>query len=83
MSAGEWPGSTPAVYGYRGCPECGTAVQHARLAAGDHDCPPHRLVTHQLLLARDGIERLEHDLARWLTTPSGRFAVFCARRDAS
>jgi hypothetical protein len=68
------------VIGYRSCPHCGTAVQAARLAAGGHDCPPHRYVEHQTLLARDGRERLEEDLARWLRTPDGRFALYRARR---
>jgi hypothetical protein len=34
------------------------------------------------LRARFGIERLEHELARWLQTPEGRFAAFYARWSA-
>jgi hypothetical protein len=68
------------VFGYRSCPECGVAVQAARLAAAEHDCPAERYIAHQLLKARPSIQRLEHDLARWLETPRGRFAAFYARR---
>jgi hypothetical protein len=70
------------MYGYRACPECGVAVQAARLAADDHDCPPDRYIAHQLLRASAGLERLEHELARWLQTPQGRFAAFYARWSA-
>jgi hypothetical protein len=70
------------MYGYRSCPECGVAVQAARLASDAHDCPPERRIAHQMLRAGLGLERLEHDLARWLETPRGRFAAFLARRSA-
>jgi hypothetical protein len=68
------------MYGYRSCPECGVAVQAARLAIKEHECSTERRVAHQMLKARAGLERLEHDLARWLETPRGRFAAFLARR---
>ena len=70
------------MYGYRSCPECGVAVQAARLAADDHSCRAEHYVDHQVLKARPGVERLEHDLARWLRTPDGRFAAFYARWSA-
>ena len=70
------------MYGYRACPECGVAVQAALLAAAGHDCPTDRYLAHQLLKARSALDRFEQDLARWLRTPHGRFAVFCARRSA-
>ena len=47
-----------------------------------HDCPAERYIAHQVLKARPGVERLEHDLARWLRTPHGRFAAFYARWSA-
>lgn len=68
------------MYGYVSCPDCGVAVQAARLAAEEHECLPDRRIAHQILRASVGIERLEHDLARWLETPRGRFASFLARR---
>jgi hypothetical protein len=68
------------MIGYRACPDCGIAVQAARLAADGHDCPPHRYVAHQVLEARHGLKRLENDVADWLTTPSGRFELYYARR---
>jgi len=52
------------MYGYRACPECGAAVQRARLEAHTHDCIPERLIAHQVLKARRSLERLEDDLAR-------------------
>ena len=70
------------MYGYRACPECGVAVQAAKLAADGHDCPREPYIAHQLLRARVGIERLEHELACWLQTPEGRFAAFYARWSA-
>ena len=75
-------GTHGSMYGYRSCPECGVAVQAARLAAAEHDCPAERYISHQVLKARPGVERLEHDLARWLRTPHGRFAAFYARWSA-
>jgi hypothetical protein len=68
------------MHGYLSCPDCGLAVQAARLATAEHDCVPERRIAHQLLKARLGVERLEQDLARWLETPRGRFAAFLARR---
>jgi tellurite resistance protein len=70
------------LYGYRSCPDCGVAVQAARLAADGHACAAERYIAHQMLKAHAGLERFEHDLARWLQTPQGRFAAFHARRSA-
>ena len=70
------------AYGYRSCPECGVAVQAARLAGAGHACSAERYVAHQLLRARSGLDRLEQDLAAWLRTPQGRFAAFYARWSA-
>ena len=70
------------MYGYRSCPDCGVAVQAARLAADEHDCSTDRHVDHQVLKARSDLDRLEQDLACWLGTPQGRFAVFSARLSA-
>jgi hypothetical protein len=68
------------MYGYRACPECGAAVQRARLEAHTHDCIPARLIAHQVLKARRSLERLEDDLAWWVSTPRGGFQAFLARR---
>jgi hypothetical protein len=67
---------------YRSCPDCGLAVQAARLATAEHDCVPEQRIAHQVLKGRLGLERLERDLAHWLETPTGRFAAFLARRSA-
>jgi len=37
------------MFGYRSCPECGVAVQAARLATAEHDCSAERRIAHQLL----------------------------------
>jgi hypothetical protein len=66
------------VYGYRACPDCGATVQRTALDA--HECAPERFISHQMLKARHGLERLEEDLARWLATPMGAFQAFLARR---
>ena len=68
------------MYGYRSCPDCGAAVQRARLEANAHDCAPERFLSHQTLKARRGLDRLEDDLAWWLSTPAGGFQAFLARR---
>lgn len=68
------------MYGYRACPDCGAAVQRARLVIDGHACPPERYVAHQAMKARRGLERLEEDLAGWLSTPAGQFQAFLARR---
>ena len=68
------------MYGYRSCPDCGVAVQAARLAADDHACATERYVDHQMLKAHGAVQRFENDLAGWLQTPQGRFAAFYARR---
>ena len=66
------------VYGYRACPECGATVQRTVLDA--HECAPERFKSHQMAKARQGLDRLEEDLARWLATPKGAFQAFLARR---
>jgi hypothetical protein len=68
------------MYGYRACPECGAAVQRAVLEADAHTCAPERYAAHQTMIARRGLERLEEDLAWWLTTPAGKFQAFLAER---
>jgi hypothetical protein len=69
------------MYGYRACPDCGAAVQRARLEAAEHDCAPARFVSHQTWKGRRGLDRLEDDLAGWLATPAGRFQAYLARRE--
>ena len=60
------------MYGYRSCPDCGMAVQAARLWDGAHKCPHERFIAHQLL-------RFERDFSLWLRTAEGRFMSFWAR----
>ena len=77
------PGVTlHTMHGYRACPECGVAVQAARLAAEQHDCPPESFIAHQMLRARLGLQRHEHEQAHWLHTPQGRFPAVYARRSS-
>jgi hypothetical protein len=68
------------MYGYCSCPDCGVAVQRARLEIDGHACAPDRHVAHQTMKARRGLQQREDDLARWLGTPAGQFQAFLARR---
>jgi hypothetical protein len=67
-------------YGYRTCPRCGVAVRRSELEADIHECAPERFIAHQILKARRELDRLEDDLASWLSTPAGAFQAFLARR---
>ena len=69
-----------SMYGYRACPECGAAVQRAILEAGNHTCAEERLVAHQTMIARRGLDRLEEDLEKHLTTNQGKYEQVVAKR---
>jgi hypothetical protein len=61
------------------CPDCGQALPAAE-PSHDHVCDGERQIEFLLVELRDGIERVEADLADWLGTPDGRFAQWLARR---
>ena len=61
---------------FQPCPVCGASVEQARAAA--HECDEE----HQLAAAiNDEIARFEAQLAAWLASPHGRFAVWLAARE--
>ena len=57
-----------SVYGYTRCPECGLSVPTAQIQGGTHVCNAENLVAHQTLKARQELEKLEQDVADYLTT---------------
>jgi hypothetical protein len=61
------------------CPDCGAAVDCA--AADDHVCEPERRLDFQLFRVRVELQHFEQELAEYLATPAGRFAVYYAERD--
>jgi hypothetical protein len=65
-------------FGYRVCESCGVAVQ--RRLADDHSCDPERYAARQASRLHWHRAGFDDALARWLETPSGRFAEFYARR---
>lgn len=60
------------------CERCGASVP--RDAAAEHVCDEERRLDYELFRLRDGIARLPDDLAAWLETPQGRFALYLAER---
>jgi hypothetical protein len=67
------------------CSECGLPVPAALLEAGEHRCPPDRVVFHQLLKARSELPRLEEMVAEWEREPrlAKRVAFVRYLRDAA
>jgi hypothetical protein len=73
------PGRIPAgPFGYRACDGCGVAVQ--RRVAGSHECDPERYAAHQSARLHWRVAGFDDAVRRWLETPAGRFAEYCARR---
>lgn len=68
------------VYGYRACPDCGSAVQKKVLDNGEHVCNSERFIAHQSMLARRELDRFEDLVAAYVATPAGAFQQFLARR---
>jgi hypothetical protein len=64
---------------YKPCPECGVALVVAR--EQEHVCDDERRLDYQLLQLRHEIARFEDELATFLDTPQGAFALWCAERD--
>jgi len=84
-------GARSAAFGHHGmssflffprflpCPECGGAVDRA--AADDHVCDPERRLGLELFQVRVELAHFEQELAEYLATPAGRFAVYYAERE--
>ena len=63
---------------FRPCPECGVAVELVETAA--HACDGERVLDVRVLQLRDEIAEFDSQLAAWLASPQGRFAVWLAER---
>lgn len=66
------------MIGYLPCKECGKFLSSEQRAR--HACSPDDTVVHQVTRARVQLTILEDELARFLQTPHGRFALFLAKR---
>jgi hypothetical protein len=60
------------------CPTCGASV--AREEHVSHVCDPEQRELYVSFLIGLEVERFDGELAAWLHTPAGRFAVFYAER---
>jgi hypothetical protein len=60
------------------CEECGASVPKSVLA--EHVCDRERVVEYLLIRCREEIERFDADLADYLGSPAGRFALWDAGR---
>lgn len=60
------------------CPECGESLD-VELRA-DHRCDDERWATYQAFQLRDEVAALESQVAEYLTSPRGRFELWCAAR---
>ena len=61
------------------CPECGAPVERAEGAA--HECESERVLDYRISRIRHEIGRFDAQLAAWLESPQGRFAVWLAERE--
>lgn len=66
------------MFGHVLCRECGENVPQSRVA--DHECDRDRWVSFQVAQARADIERIDTELAGYLETAQGRFALWYAER---
>jgi len=60
------------------CERCGASID-SRVAA-EHACEEGRRLDYVVFQLRGEISGLEAELAAWLETPGGRFALFYAER---
>jgi hypothetical protein len=63
---------------YMPCPECGASLDGA--AEELHACDPERLLDFGLFQLRGELAELEWQVAEYLDSPQGRFAVWDAAR---
>lgn len=60
------------------CPGCGSLIP--RRLVSIHPCDWFQWLDHQLELRRGELDRFEEELAAYLDSPRGRFALFYAQR---
>jgi hypothetical protein len=61
------------------CPECGVHVE--RTEAASHVCESERVLDYRISRIRHEIAQFDAQLASWLDSPQGRFAVWLAERE--
>ena len=64
---------------YMPCVECGATV--ARVEREAHVCERERWVDYQMFQSRGEVDAVADELAVYLASPEGRFALWCAERD--
>jgi len=72
-----YPGES-TVIGYLPCPGCGALLSSEQRSG--HVCDPEETALHQVVKARVQLARFEEEVARFLATSQGRFALFLAKR---
>jgi hypothetical protein len=61
------------------CPECGASL--ARTESGEHVCDEERRLNFRLFQLREEIAAFDAQLAAWLASARGRFAIWLAERE--
>lgn len=64
-------------WGFRACMGCGDTIAPDK----EHECDPERALNWQVCLVLPQIERIDGEIAAFLATPQGQFAVFYAERE--
>jgi hypothetical protein len=81
---GLWPSEAAAILarsiliGYLPCRECGALLSSEQRSR--HVCRPEDFVVHQVTKARVQLTAFENEVAQFLETSAGKFALFLAKR---
>jgi hypothetical protein len=68
------------LIGYLPCRECGLLLSSEQRSS--HACSPEDSVVHQVTKARVQLTVFENELAQFLETSAGKFALFLAERQS-
>jgi hypothetical protein len=60
------------------CEDCGASVAKSEYVA--HVCEPNRRLEYQMILHRDDLARVEHEIRTYFDSPQGRFEAWYAER---
>ena len=66
------------MIGYLPCRECGVLLSSEQRSR--HVCRPEDFVVHQVTKARVQLTAFENEVAQFLETSAGKFALFLAKR---